>query len=201
MGKKIVDYFEQRHGGRIPTAEVALSGFQHAALQFVSGRVLDLACGLGGLSITAARSGCEVVAVDASATAIEHVAEVARAEGLNIAAVRHDIATYEPDGAFDTVVAIGILMFFPREVAFGILERIRRAVAPGGHAVITVLMEGTTFTDVFAGEPHHLFASDELERAFSDWAVLSCERGEFPAVRGTVKRIGTIVARKPAAPP
>jgi 2-polyprenyl-3-methyl-5-hydroxy-6-metoxy-1,4-benzoquinol methylase len=57
-------------------------------LPFLSGRVLDLACGLGGLSLAAARQGCEVIAVDASPTAVAQVAAAARAEGLNVTAVR-----------------------------------------------------------------------------------------------------------------
>ena len=65
--------------------------------------------------------------------------------------------------------------------------------------MITVLLEGTTFTDVFGGDPHHLFAPDELDRAFAGWAVQSSQRGEFPAPNGTVKRIGTLVARKPVS--
>jgi tellurite methyltransferase len=199
VGKNIVDYFEQRHRRQDASADVPLNAFQETALRFASGRVLDLACGLGGFSIAAARNGCEVVAVDASATAIDRLAAVARAERLDISAERHDVATYQPDGSFDAVVAIGILMFFPREVGFGILERLQRAVVPGGHAIVTVLMEGTTFTDVFGGEPHHLFTSEELETAFAGWTMLSFDRGEYPALQGTVKRIGTIVARKPPA--
>jgi tellurite methyltransferase len=199
MGKKIVEYFEQRHRGQVTSAQAPLNAFQMKALRFASGRVLDLACGVGAFSLAAARKGCEVVAVDASAPAVERLSDLARAEGLDVEAVRHDVATYVPVGSFDTVVAIGILMFFPREVGFGILERLQRAVLPGGHAIVTVLMEGTTFTDVFGGEPHHLFTAEELEGAFSGWAVLSFDRGEFPAVGGTVKRIGTIVARKAVA--
>jgi tellurite methyltransferase len=200
MTNRTVEFFEAQFKQRVGStgsSELALNPFQQAALPFLSGRVLDLACGLGGLSVAAARKGCEVIAVDASSTAVEHVAAVARAEGLNITAVQHDIATYEVDGDFDAVVAIGILMFFPRDIALGLLEKLQRAVRRGGHAMVTVLLQGTTFTDVFDGDRHYLFAPDELDRAFAGWAVHSSKRGEFPAPNGTVKRINSLIARKP----
>jgi tellurite methyltransferase len=200
MANRTVEYFEaqfQRQVASGGSGALSLSPFQRAALPFLSGRVLDLACGLGALSLAAARNGCEVVAVDASPTAVEHVAAAARAEGLNVTAVRHDVATFPLDGPFDAVVAIGILMFFPREVALGLLARVKAAVRRGGHAAVTVLLEGTTFTDVLDGERHHLFTPEELDGAFAGWDVRSSERGEFPAANGTVKRIASLVARKP----
>ena len=200
MTNRTVEFFEAQFKQQVSStssSDLALNSFQQAALPFLSGRVLDLACGLGGLSVAAARKGCEVIAVDATATAVEHVAAVARAEGLNITAVRHDIATYEADGDFDAVVAIGIIMFFPRDIALGLLEKLQRAVRRGGHAMVTVLLQGTTYTDVFDGDRYYLFAPDELDRAFAGWDVCSSKRGEFPARNGTVKRISSLIARKP----
>lgn len=200
MANRTVEFFEAQFKQRVAStgcSDLTLNPFQQAALPFLTGRVLDLACGLGGLSLAAARKGCEVVAVDASPTAVEHLAAAARAEGLHITAVRHDIATFEVDGPFDAVVAIGILMFFPREVALGLLEKLQSAVRRGGYAMVTVLLQGTTFTDVFDGDRHYLFAPDELDQAFASWEVQSSKRGEFPAPKGTVKRIGSLIARKP----
>lgn len=199
MANHTVAFFEAQFRRQVQSggADLDLNPFQRAALPFLSGRVLDLACGLGALSVAAARKGCEVVAVDASPTAIEHVTAVARAEGLDLTAVRHDVATFPVSGPFDAVVAIGILMFFPREVALELLEKVQGAVRRGGIAAVTVLLQGTTFTDVLDGDRHHLFAPDELDHAFAGWAVESSRRGEFPAPNGTVKRIASLVARKP----
>jgi tellurite methyltransferase len=200
MANRTVDFFEARFkeavasgGARVPP----LNAFQQAALPFLSGRVLDLACGLGALSVAAARKGCEVVAVDASPTAIEHLAAVARAERLSLTAVQHDLATFELGEPFDAVVAIGILMFFPRDVALALLQKVQGAVRPGGHAAVTVLLQGTTFTDVLDGDRHHLFDPAELDAAFAGWDVRLSERGEFPAPNGTVKRIASVIARRP----
>jgi tellurite methyltransferase len=193
---RTVEFFEAEFQRRVGSHDHALSSFEETALQFASGRVLDLACGLGNLTLAAARRGGEVVAVDASATAIAHVSEIARRERLPVTAVRADLEEYELAGPFDTVVAIGVLMFFPRDVALSLLVRIRETVRPGGVAAITVLTEGTTFERVFDPDRHYLFAPGELERAFDEWDVLVSRAGEAPSPEDTVRRFETVVARK-----
>ena len=48
-----------------------------------------------------------------------------------------------------TIVAIGLLMFFPRECALELLRTIQEHVIPGGIAVISVLIEGTNYMRMF----------------------------------------------------
>jgi tellurite methyltransferase len=194
---RTLEFFEAEFQKRVGARDDAPSSFEEAALPYVSGRVLDLACGLGSLSLAAARRGCEVIAVDASPTAIAHVSAVAREENLPLTAVRADLEQYELPGSFDTVVAIGILMFFPRDVALSLLERVQRAVRPGGCAAVTVLVEGTTFMRPFDPDRHYLFARDELDRAFGPWNILVSRSGEAPAADGTVRRFAMVIARKP----
>jgi len=114
--RRTIEFFEGQFQ-RLAGEPGGLSAFQEAALPHLSGRVLDLACGLGTLSLEAARRGCEVLAVDASPTAIAHVSAAANAERLPVTAVQADVEHYPIPGTFDAVAAIGILMFFPREVA------------------------------------------------------------------------------------
>ncbi|HEU4385900.1 MAG TPA: class I SAM-dependent methyltransferase [Anaeromyxobacteraceae bacterium] len=193
-----VEFFETQFRRQVTAREFTLNPFEEAALPYLQGRVLDLGCGLGNLSVAAARRGCEVVAVEASPTAIEHLTRVALAEALPLTAVQRDVQQLEVSETFDVVVAIGLLMFFPRPIALELLEKVQRAVRPGGCAIVNVLVQGTTFMDMFDGDRYCLFSAEEVEAAFGDWTTLLARRDEFPAANGTVKRFTTLIARRPA---
>ncbi len=191
-----VDFFETQFRRQVAAGEFTLNPFEQAALPHLAGRVLDLGCGLGNLSVAAARRGCEVFAVDASPTAIEHMAEVSQAEKLRLTAVQSDVQQFEVGETFDVVVAIGLLMFFPRQLALELLNKVQRAVRPGGCAIVNVLVQGTTFMDMFEGDRYYLFAPGEIEAAFTGWTTTLVRQDEFPAPNGTVKRFTTVIARK-----
>jgi tellurite methyltransferase len=193
-----VDYFDAQFRKQAQAGEFVLNPFEQAALPHLAGRVLDLGCGLGNLAIAAARRGCDVLAVDASPAAVEHIARVAGDERLRLTPVRADIGCFEIPGSYDAVAAIGLLMFFPCPDARALLGGIRRAVRPGGCAVVNVLVEGTTYMQMFDGDRYCLFAPDELERSFEDWDVVVSRRDDFPAPAATVKRFSTVIARRPA---
>jgi tellurite methyltransferase len=192
-----VDFFEAQFQRQVAAREFTLNPFEEVALPYLTGHVLDLGCGLGNLSVAAARRGCEVVAVDASPTAVDRLSRVSQAEKLRLTAVQCDMQQFEVGETFDVVVAIGLLMFFPRQVALELLDKVQRAVRPGGCAVVNVLVQGTTFMDMFDGDRYCLFGPGELEAAFTDWTTLLARQDEFPAPNGTVKRFATIIARKP----
>ncbi|HUX26321.1 MAG TPA: class I SAM-dependent methyltransferase [Burkholderiales bacterium] len=75
-----VDFFERQFRRQIAEADFALNPFEQLALPHVAGSVLDLGCGLGNLSLEAARRGCSVTAVDASTSAVERLRTAARQE-------------------------------------------------------------------------------------------------------------------------
>jgi tellurite methyltransferase len=196
VSNRSVDFFETQFQRQVSAHEFTLNPFEEMALPYFTGRVLDLGCGLGNLSLAAARRGCEVVAVDASTTAIEHLAEVARKERLRLTAVQSDIERFEIRDTFDSVATIGLLMFFPRQVAVELLTKVQRAVKPGGCAVVNVLVQGTTFMDMFDGDRYCLFAPSEIEAAFAGWTPLFRREDDFAAPKGTVKRFATLIARR-----
>ncbi len=158
--------------------------------------MLDLGCGLGNLSIEAARRGASVVAVDASPTAIARIQQVAAEEKLALRGMQADLGNYPIDGQFDSIAAIGLLMFFDRAWALELLEEIQQHVKPGGCAVINVLIEGTTFFGMFQPGHYTLFGREELAQHFADWQVLEHVYQTFPAPENTEKVFATIVARK-----
>jgi ubiquinone/menaquinone biosynthesis C-methylase UbiE len=104
-------------------------------------RVLELACGAGGLGLAAA----ELVAPDGEAILTDVVAEMtaiaarrARARGLDNVATREldleDIA--EPDSSFDVALCREGLMFAPDPARAA--GEILRVLRPGGRAAIAV---------------------------------------------------------------
>jgi ubiquinone/menaquinone biosynthesis C-methylase UbiE len=94
--------------------------------------VLDVACGTGHVAIEAARTFCEVSAVDYVEDLVETARRRAAAEGLSIA---FDVADAEAlpfaDGSFDYVLsAIGVMFTADHDQAAAELVRVCR---PGGQ--------------------------------------------------------------------
>jgi tellurite methyltransferase len=192
-----VEFFDQQFKQQITQHDFALNPFELAALPHLRGKVLDFGCGMGNLAVHAARAGHQVHALDASAAAITHLAQLAKDEGLALHAVQADLRSTRMDEEFDTVVSIGLLMFFDCDTALQQLEHLKSLVRAGGIAVINVLTEGTTFKAMFSPEGHCLFEPNELARHFAGWRILMHEHSSFPAPGDTVKVFATLIAERP----
>jgi len=197
--RRSIEFFETQFQRQVREGDFALNPFEKLALEFVRGQVLEFGCGLGNLALEAARRGCAVTAVDAAPSGIGHLQARAAAEGLPVRALVADFDSWHIDRDYDTIIAIGLLMFFPRGSALNMLEEIKARVVPGGTAVVNVLTQGTTFLGMF--EPGHycLFGADELRRAFAGWDMLVDRADTFPAPGDMLKVFSTVVARKPLA--
>lgn len=193
-----IRFFETQFQRQVEAADLKLNPFEQRALPYLKGRVLDYGCGLGNLALEAARRGCSVLALDGSHTAIAHLREAAGAARLPVEAAEADLRGAPIDGDFDTVVSIGLLMFFDCPTAFAKLQELQAHLRPGGVAVVNVLEEGTTYLDMFDPEGHCLFSPGEMERRFAGWEILSAAHEDFPAPGGQVKRFATLIAKKPA---
>jgi tellurite methyltransferase len=191
-----VEFFERQFQRQIRDGDFALNPFEQLALPHVAGSVLDLGCGLGNFSIEAARRGCAVTAVDASARAVERLRAAALRERLPLQALQADLADFRIEQDYDTVVAIGLLMFFRRERALALLRQIGERVRPGGRAIINVLIEGTTYLGMFKPGEYYLFGANELEQAYAGWTLLVARNDSFPAPEGTRKAFATVIAQK-----
>lgn len=191
-----IQFFESQFKRQIETGEFTLNPFEEAVLPYVRGSVLDLGCGLGNLSVAAARRGSRVLALDGSDSAVEAIRRRARSEGLPITAEVRDLASCKMTGDFDTVLCIGLLMFFAPALAIAWLDRIKMLTRPHGIAAVNVLIEGTTYLDMFDQKSYTLFAECALHDAFADWKIEYSSIQEFDAPGSTIKRFSTIVARK-----
>ncbi len=193
-----VTFFESQFRRQVESHEFVLNPFEQAALPYLRGRVLDLGCGLGNLALEAGRRGCDVLAVDASPTAVERINRDAATERLEVRAITGDLGDYEIRGNYDAVVSIGLLMFFPREKTFSLLSNLQARVEMGGCAIVNVLIEGTTFLEMFREGHFTLLGRDELAQQFAGWEICLSRQDSFDAPEGTRKVFSTVIARKTA---
>jgi len=192
-----IEFFGRQFDRQIARGDYRLNPFETLALPYLKGRVLDLGCGLGNLSIAAAEAGASVVALDACENALADLERRAEASGLDITVVQADLRGWRPRETYDAVACIGLLMFFDRPTALEGLLAVRDAVASGGAAAVNVLTRGTTFEGFFDEQGHHLFSTEDLLAPFEGWIRLALQEDEFPAPEGTVKRFLTLIARRP----
>jgi tellurite methyltransferase len=192
-----VAFFEAQFKQQIAKHDFVLNPFELAAVPYLRGKVLDFGCGIGNLAVHAARAKHQVVALDASPAAIAHLRQLAQDEALTLLVAQADLRTTRLNDEFDTVISIGLLMFFDCQTALQQLEHLKSLVRPGGVAVINVLTEGTTFTSMFSPEGHCLFRPDDLLAHFAQWDILMHDQSSFPAPGNTVKVFTTLIAQRP----
>ncbi len=159
-----VEFFDRQFSSQVQQNQFELNPFELMTRPYLTGEVLDFGCGLGNLSIAAAEDSCRILALDASPTAVIHLQKVAYERGLPITAVQADLRSYHIGACFDAVVSIGLLMFFDRSTALAQLAQLKSSVRPGGIASVNVLIEGTTFLDMFDPACYCLFGRNELKK-------------------------------------
>jgi tellurite methyltransferase len=194
-----IRFFNQQFQRQLRDADLHLNPFEQCALPWLHGQVLDYGCGLGNLSIAAARRGCHVVALDASDTAVAHLRQVAQRDGLSIDALQADLRDYRLQQDFDSVVCIGLLMFLDCQHALQQLAQLQERLRPGGVAIVNVLVQGTTYMDMFDPRQHCLLDTQQLLACFAGWQIEHCEARDYPAPDQRVKSFATLIARKPRA--
>lgn len=199
MANRSTQFFDAQFARQIERADYALNPFERRALGFVGKRMLDLGCGLGNLALAAARRGAKVTGLDACPLAIADLKRRAAAEGLAIDAEADDLADWraQAQAQYDTVASIGLLMFFSCAQAQSVLRQLVLATEPGGVLILNVLIEGTTYRQMFDPQQHCLLDPHTVIREVAGWNVHDLAVEDFPAGMSEFKRFLTVIARRP----
>lgn len=191
-----VDFFDRQFRQQSANRDLGLNPFENAALPYLTGHVLDFGCGMGNLAVAAAQRGCTLVALDASAAAIAHLQARAKAESLAIEAMVADLRQFNVSGTFDTIIVIGLLMFFDCPTALRCLADLQTHVRAGGHMIVNVLVDGTTYREMFAEEEYCLFKRGEIAQCFAGWNIVCDDYRNFDAPGNRIKAFNTVIAQQ-----
>ena len=134
--KAYSDLYSDEYRKRIDTLEPLLLRFMPK-----KGRVLDLACGVGGFSFLLEDHGFEVIGVDSSEFMLAKAREYARERASKVEFIKADAGSLPFDGeSFDYVLFIGdsVVHFSPTELN-GVFREISRILKPSGRFIIHFL--------------------------------------------------------------
>jgi tellurite methyltransferase len=167
-------------------------------------RVLDLGCGEGRNAFYLAGRGCRVTAVDRSRSGIEKLRALSERTGIPVEGVVADIAEYPIEGAWDVVMAHGVIDYLDNAVWRRLLDDIKLHTVPGGFNAYTCMLfteehpAGPEFTS--AGFKHSL-AQGELAAFYADWDLVRHDRyvkwDQHPGIPLHCHPVDKVTARKP----
>jgi len=103
-----------------------------------AGAILDVGCGHGLLAILAGalRPERRILGIDRIAARVAAGNEVARRAGLANVELREGLLETLPEGPFDAITLVDVLMYRPLAAQEAVLADCRRRLAPGGRLVI-----------------------------------------------------------------
>jgi SAM-dependent methyltransferase len=104
------------------------------------GRVLELGCGSGRLTIPIAQAGLEVVGLDLSLAMLERARAKATEARLKVEFVEADMRSFDLPGKFSAILIPGnsLLHLHAIDDLKQCLESVRRHLAPGGRLIFDI---------------------------------------------------------------
>jgi SAM-dependent methyltransferase len=104
------------------------------------GRVLELGCGTGRLTVSIAQRGIDIVGVDLSDSMLAAARNKARAAGVEVPFIHADMRDLDLDGRFETILIPGnsLLHLLTNEELKQCLAGVRRHLAPGGQLAFDI---------------------------------------------------------------
>ena len=168
-------------------------------------RVLDLGCGDGRHAVPLAAQGLDVTAIDQSPAAIAALQHRAQRAGVRLSAAVQDLTEYEPPGAFDAVIAHGVLQLLAVPARDRVLTWMREHTTPGGYNVVAVFTDALPPPPDLAAVLCGLFREREVFERYADWEPVLVRsyvlEDEHPGGIRHRHPVNKLVARRPTAAP
>jgi tellurite methyltransferase len=162
---------------------------------------LDLGCGDGRNALYLAKEGLAVDAFDHSIAGIRKLEYRAAKRGLSVRSWVQTIETYAFSGAYDLVLAHGVLHLLEPDVWRRVLAGMQRHTVPGGWNVVVVFTDRIPAPPDLAPHVRGAFREGDLLEYYKDWIVEHWEactlEDEHPGGIHHCHSVNRIVARKP----
>lgn len=130
-------------------------------------RALDVGCSIGILSRMVAKRCYELVAVDASALAVQR-AQRTLSDIPNVSVRRSTLPEQMPDGQFDLILCSEVLYYWNRDLLLRAWREFEAALAPGGVLLIVHGRFESHTCPVSGDEVHDLITDNSrLDHTFS----------------------------------
>jgi len=130
------------------------------------GRVLDLACGNGRLTLPIAQSGIQVMGVDSSASMLDVARSRASTAGLQVEFTHGDMRSFQLPAKFSAILIAGnsLLHLLTAEDVKRCFNRVCRHLAPGGRLVFDIMNPDMSVLAPDSQKRHLLFRVNDAER-------------------------------------
>lgn len=159
------------------------------------GKVLDLGCGEGGISLSLAEHGFVVSCIDISKTIIKKIKEEAKKRKIKLKAIVADLEKFKLGEKYDVIISTGVFHLISKKKIFKLLEEIKNHTKTGGLNIFKVLLQGdSTERENNYG---YYFKSKELKKIYSNWKIFKYKEYEdYDEKEKQINKIGFLVAEK-----
>lgn len=139
-------------------------------------RVLDMGCGHGiPIARELSRLGCRVHGIDTSSRLVRAFLENVPGASAEPA----DAAEFTPAaGAYDGVVAWGLLFLLAPEAQAAVIRNMSLALRPGGRMLATAPWQAAEWTDTLTGRPCRSLGRTAYRSLFAEAGLVVTHEGE-----------------------
>lgn len=159
------------------------------------GKVLELGCGEGGMSLELAKMGFDVICIDISKSAINKIKSEAEKRKIKINAVCGDLDNYNLEENYDVIIANGFFHFLKKERTLDLIEDCKKHTNKGGINIFEVLVEGDPSQE--KDSEGYYFPRDKLRELYLDWEILDYDEYEDYDDEEWNNKLARIIAIKP----